>query len=223
MGNLSKSALAAAIITTFTAAPVMAYEPGDFIARAGAAGVFPTGESDDLQAVPGGQVEADDAWSLGLTFTYMFTENIGVGLLASYPFQHDIEPKGNLKSIDSRDVGETKHLPPTVTLQWHIPTGTNFNPYIGAGINYTYFFDQDTKGLLEDTGANLDIDDSWGWAAEAGVDYIFANDWIVSGQVWYASIEPDADVTGGTLGLNERNLEVEINPWIFMVGVGKRF
>lgn len=223
MGKLSKIALVAAIIATFTAAPVMAYEDGDFIARVGAAGVYPTGDSDDLDAVPGGQVEADNAWSLGLTFTYMFTDNIGVGVLGAYPFQHDIKPKGALKSIDSRDVGETKHLPPTVTLQWHFPTGTHFNPYVGAGINYTYFFDQDTKGLLEDTGANLDIGDSWGWAAEAGVDYVFANDWLVSGQVWYASIEPDADVTGGTLGLNERNLKVEINPWIFMVGVGKRF
>jgi len=223
MGIVTKTPLAAAVFVAFTAAPVMAYEAGDFIARAGAAGVFPTGESDDLQAVPGGQVEADDAWSLGLTFSYMFTKNIGVGVLAAYPFQHDIEPKGTLKDIDSRDVGETKHLPPTVTLQWHIPTGTNFNPYVGAGINYTYFFDQNTKGLLEDTGANLDIDDSWGWAAEAGVDYLFDNDWLLSAQLWYARIEPDADVTGGTLGLNERNLEVEINPWIFMVGVGKRF
>ncbi|MGB5536763.1 MAG: hypothetical protein WBN08_12780, partial [Thiogranum sp.] len=65
MGNLSKTALAAAIITTFAAAPLMAYEAGDFVARVGAAGVYPTGESDDLDAVPGGKVEADNAWSLG--------------------------------------------------------------------------------------------------------------------------------------------------------------
>jgi outer membrane protein len=223
MGNLSKTALAAAIITTFTAAPVMAYEAGDFIARVGPAGVFPTGESDDLDAVTGGQVEADDAWSLGLSFSYMFTDKIGVGVLGAWPFEHDIQPKGNLKAVTgSGDVGETKHLPPTVTLQWHIPTGTSFNPYLGAGINYTYFFDEDTKGTLGDTGADLDIDDSWGWAAEAGVDYLFPNDWLVSAQVWYISIEPDADVTGGTLGLNE-DLEVEINPWVFMASFGKKF
>ena len=117
MGYWKKTVLPTVIATTFTVAPVMAYEPGDFIARVGPVGVYPTGESDDLDAVPGGQVEADNAWSLGVTFSYMFTQNIGVGLLGAWPFEHDIEPKGALKDVDSRDVGETKHLPPTVTLQ----------------------------------------------------------------------------------------------------------
>jgi len=223
MGNLSKTAFAAAIITTFAAAPVVAYEAGDFIARVGPAGVFPTGESDDLDAVPGGKVEADDAWSLGLSFAYMFTDNIGLGVLGAYPFDHDIKPKGNLKAVTGSDaVGETKQLPPTVTLQWHFPTGTSFHPYLGAGINYTYFFDEDTKGALGDTGASLDIDNSWGWAGEAGVDYLFPSDWMVSAQLWYIGIKPDAEVKGGTLGLNE-DLQVEINPWVFMASFGKKF
>lgn len=223
MSTFNKSAIAVAFATALTAMPAMSYEAGDFIARAGAAGVFPTGESDDLAAVPGGQVEADDAWSLGLTFSYMATDNIGVGLLAAWPFEHDIQPKGNLKAVTgSDDVGEVTHLPPTVTLQWHFNTNSNFKPYVGAGINYTYFWDEDTKGVLGASGADLDVDDSWGLAAEAGVDYLFDNDWLVSAQVWYISIEPDAEVTGGTLGLNE-DLEVEIDPWVFMAGVGKKF
>jgi len=146
-----------------------------------------------------------------------------VGVLGAYPFEHDIKPKGNLKAVTgSGDVGETKQLPPTVTLQWHFPTGTSFHPYLGAGINYTYFFDEDTKGALGDTGANLDIDNSWGWAGEAGVDYLFPNDWMVSAQLWYIGIKPDAEVKGGTLGLNE-DLDVEINPWVFMASFGKKF
>ena len=171
MSTFNKSAVAVAFATALTAMPAMSYEAGDFIARAGAAGVFPTGESDDLAAVPGGQVEADDAWSLGLTFSYMATDNIGVGLLAAWPFEHDIQPKGNLKAVTgSDDVGEVTHLPPPVTLQWHFNTNSNFKPYVGAGINYTYFWDEDTKGVLGDSGADLDVDDSWGLAAEAGVD-----------------------------------------------------
>jgi len=223
MNTLKEVALIAAMAATFTAAPAMAYEAGDFIARAGAAGVFPTGESDDLAAVPGGKVEADDAWSLGLTFSYLFTDNIGVGVLAAWPFKHDIQPKGNLKNVTgSDDIGEVTQLPPTVTLQWHFNTGSNFHPYVGAGVNYTYFWDEDTKGGLGATGAELDVDDSWGLAAEAGLDYTFENDWLVSAQVWYISIEPDAEVKGGALNLNE-DLEVEIDPWVFMLGVGKKF
>lgn len=221
MSTFNRTVLIAAMAATFTTAPVMAYEAGDMVLRVGAAGVFPTGESDSLNAVPGGKVEADDAWSLGITFTYMFTDQIGLGILGAYPFSHDIESNGTLATAlgDSSDVGETKQLPPTVTLQWHIPVGpANFQPYIGAGVNYTYFFDEDTKGPLN--GVNLDIDNSWGLAGEAGLDYVMDNDWTMSAQVWYIGIKPEAKIQGG--GLDEK-VDVEINPWVFMASVGKKF
>lgn len=221
MITLKKAAAGLAVTAALGSSPLMAYEAGDFIARVGAAGVFPTGESEDLQAVPGGYVEADDAWSLGVTFSYLVTDQIGIGVLGAWPFKHDIQPKGNLTAVTgSDDVAEVTQLPPTVTLQWHIPTGSNFHPYVGAGVNYTYFFDEDTKGALSD--ADIDIDNSWGLAAEAGVDYLFDNDWLVSAQVWYASIEPEAKIRGGALNLDEK-LDVEIDPWVFMAGVGKKF
>lgn len=223
MSILKKTALAAATAAVFASAPALAYEAGDMMLRVGAAGVYPTGESDDLAAVPGGSVEADSAWSLGITFTYMLTDQLGLGVLGAWPFEHDIQPKGALKTaLGSGDVGETKHLPPTVTLQWHFPTGSKLHPYVGAGFNYTYFFDEDTKGALGSTGAKLDIDDSWGLAGEIGVDYELQNDWMVSGQIWYIGIEPEAKITGGTLGLNEK-IDVEIDPWVFMVSAGKKF
>lgn len=224
MKLLHKTAIAAALASLITATPSMGYEKGDFIARVGAAGVFPTGESDSLEAVPGGKVEADDAWSLGLTFSYLLTDSIGVGLLAAWPFQHDIKPKDNLETFLGSDdrVGKVTQLPPTLTLQYHFDTGSNFHPFIGAGVNYTYFWDEETKGGLGATGADLSVDDSWGYAAELGLDYTMDNDWLVSAQVWYINIEPDAKVKGGALGLNEK-IEVEINPWVFMASVGKRF
>ncbi|GMQ87290.1 MAG: outer membrane protein OmpW [Gammaproteobacteria bacterium] len=221
MSTLKRAALIAAMATTFTTAPTMAYEAGDMVLRVGAAGVLPTGESDSLNAVPGGKVEAADAWSLGLTFTYMLTDQFGLGILAAYPFSHDLESNSTLANAlgDSSDIGETKQLPPTVTLQWHFPIGSpNFQPYVGAGLNYTYFFDEDTKGPLN--GVNLDIDNSWGLAAEAGLDYVMDSDWTLSAQVWYISIEPEAKIQGG--GLNEK-IDVEIDPWVFMASVGKKF
>jgi outer membrane protein len=216
MSILQKAALSAALAAAFASTPAAAYEAGDFIFRLGPAGVFPSGESDELDAIPGAKVEADDAWSLGITATYMFTDRIGLGILGAWPFEHDIEGKGSISNLDT--VAETKHLPPTVTLQWHIPTGSNFHPYIGAGVNYTYFFDEDTKGALK--SADIDIDNSFGLAGEAGVDISFQNDWLVSAQVWYIGIEPEAKIKGA--GLNEK-IDVEIDPWVFMAGIGKRF
>lgn len=221
MSSLKNTVLGVAAASTLLSAPLMAYEAGDMILRVGAAGVLPTGESDSLNAVPGGKVEAADAWSLGITFTYMLTDQIGVGILGAYPFSHDLESNGTLATAlgDSSDVGETKQLPPTVTLQWHFPTGSkNFQPYVGAGVNYTYFFDEDAKGPLN--GVNLDIDNSWGLAGEAGLDYVMDNDWTLSAQAWYIGIEPTAKLQGG--GLNEK-IDVGIDPWVFMASVGKKF
>ncbi len=69
------------------AGSALAYQAGDLVVRAGAAGVLPTGESDEISPLgAGAKVEAQDTWSLGLTFTYMATDNLGVGVPAAWPF-----------------------------------------------------------------------------------------------------------------------------------------
>lgn len=196
------------------AGSALAYQAGDLVVRAGAAGVMPSGDSDEITAIaPGAKVEAQDAWSLGLTFTYMATDNIGVGVLAAWPFEHDIDGSGSIAGAGT--VAETKQLPPTVTLQYHFNGGSALHPYVGAGLNYTTFFSEDTQGAL--SGTSLELDDSWGYALEAGADYDLGNDWLVSGQVWYLDIDTDATVSG--VG----SFDVEIDPWVVMVGVGKKF
>ena len=92
---IKKTVLATAIATSLFSLPVFAYQAGDFIARVGAAGVFPTGDSDSLDVLPDANVEAQSAWSLGLSLSYMVTDNIGVGILGSWPFEHDVDPKGS--------------------------------------------------------------------------------------------------------------------------------
>ena len=218
MITLPKTALAAAMIAALASAPALAYQKGDFIARAGWAHVEPDdNESSNFDGVlkgTGTTVSVSNDDSLGLTFTYMVTDHIGAGLLAAYPFEHDIKGEsGVLKSAGT--VGETKHLPPTVTLQWHFNPVGNLHPYIGAGVNYTYFWDEKGKGVLE--GTSLDIDDSWGLAGEVGLDYTFANDVLVSAQVFYIDISTTAKSSLGT------EADVDIDPWVFMVGLGKKF
>ncbi len=216
MGTLKKTVLGTVLVgSCFAATPIMAYEAGDMMLRLGAAGVYPTDDSDNINGLPAGsKVEADSAWSLGVTFTYMFTDNIGVGVLAAYPFEHDIKGQGTISSLDK--VGSTKHLPPTVTLQYYFNNDTAFTPFLGAGVNYTHFFDEDTKGAL--SGANLDIDDSWGYALEGGVDYDINDKWMISGQVYYINIEPDADVSS-----LPGDFTVDINPWVYLVSAGYKF
>jgi outer membrane protein len=208
------AALGAVVAASVTCAPAMAHDAGDLMLRVGAAGVYPTGESDEITAIaPGAEVEADSAWSLGLSLAYMLTDNVGVGLLAAWPFEHDIEASGSISALG--DVGEITHLPPTLTLQYYFNNSSAFTPFVGAGLNYTFIYDEDTKGAL--AGADLEADDSWGYALEAGVDYAINDNWMVSGQVYYINIETEAKVSG--VG----DFDVDINPWVYLITAGYKF
>jgi outer membrane protein len=217
--QLKTPLLTLALLTTLGAsAPSLAgVQQGDLLVRAGVAYVSPQGDSDEITGIgAGARVEADGAPSLGITATYMATDNIGVGVLAAWPFKHDIDATGSIATLGT--VAETKHLPPTVTLQWHFTPSNTVRPYVGAGINYTNFFSEDTKGAL--ASHKLSLDDSWGLALEAGVDVDINSDWFVSGQVWYLDIDTDATLSGPTFNTN---FNVEIDPWVVMLGVGTKF
>jgi outer membrane protein len=86
---------------------------------------------------------------------------------------------------------------------------------VGAGLNYTYFFDEDTKGALN--GLDFDLDNSFGWAVEGGVDFDITDKVFVGAQIYYIDIETRADLEGF------QNFDVDINPWVYMLSVGTRF
>lgn len=211
--SLTAAALSAGL--SLLSGSALAVSQGDLLIRAGVAHVAPSGSSDEITGIAAGaKVEADSSTSLGLTLTYMATDNLGIGVLAAWPFSHDINATGSIAALGK--VAETDQLPPTVTLQWHFAPTSNIRPYVGAGVNYTTFFNTSTTGALTNVGLNLDS--SWGLAGEAGVDIDINNDWFVSGQVWYLDIDTEA-----TIGNGIGTYDVAIDPWVVMVGLGTHF
>ncbi|MGB5065365.1 MAG: OmpW family outer membrane protein [Candidatus Competibacter sp.] len=209
--KLVKSAVAAALAGAFLAgATAQAYEAGDWLARAGAWGVFP--KSDNLTSVlgqPGVDLNVDDGYSLGFNFTYMVNPNIGVELLLALPFKHDIELTGAGK------VANTFQLPPTLFVQYHFMPTSNIRPYAGIGLNYTFFWNEKTTGAL--SGTSLKLDPSWGLAGELGVDIDVAPNWFMNGVVGYMDIDTKAKLNGASLGT------VAIDPWVVGINIGTRF
>jgi outer membrane protein len=187
---------------------------GDLIVRVGPTLVNPNDDSGELSGVAGGKVSVDSAVSLGITLTWMATDNIGLSLLGAYPFKHDIKGAGELAALGK--IAETKQLPPTFTVQYHFQPGSNIRPYVGAGLNYTTFFSEKTSGDI--AGTSISLDDSFGWAVEAGVDIDLNADWFISGQLWYIAIDTTAKLGDG-LG----NIDVDIDPLVAMLGFGRRF
>lgn len=227
--------LAAAVMAAAPAA--QAFEAGDFILRAGVAHVAPDDSSDSI-TVGGGplisgvdsQVTVDSNTQLGLRGTYMLTSNLGIGLLASTPFQHDINGGGDLPG--DLKLGETKHLPPTLTLQYFpMHSSSALQPYVGAGVNYTIFFEEKTdenlNAALGVDSSELELDDSVGLALEVGFDYMLSENFGLNAAIWWADINTDAQIevfdAAGTSLAKTDEFEVEIDPMVYMVGFTYKF
>ncbi|WP_426415465.1 OmpW/AlkL family protein [Aestuariirhabdus sp. LZHN29] len=227
---MRKLTLAAAIMaaTALISGQAAAYQQGDFILRAGAATVDPDNEKSDNATLngastPGTLDSIDSDTALGLTFTYMATDNVGIGLLAASPFEHEIKEQG----LGIGKIGTAKHLPPTLTGQYFPLGGTDsrFQPYIGAGINFTTFFSEDASSEYEATlgASDLELDDSWGWGLQAGADYKITDNLVVNASVWKLDIETNAEFKGKDGTTLVKIKDIEIDPWVYMVGVGYKF
>lgn len=206
---------------------VTAHEAGDFIIRVGAAQVDPNDDSDALSlngaVLAGTEAEVDDDTQLGLTFTYMLTNHIGVGLLAATPFDHDIKADLGASTVDA---GSSKQLPPTLTLQYYpMDSASKFQPYVGVGVNYTKFFSEDVDSELEATlgltGGDLELDDSWGWSAQVGFDYEINEHWLINASIWYINIETEAKFKFDQPVVIKT--DVDIDPLVYMIGIGYKF
>ncbi|UQI42054.1 OmpW/AlkL family protein [Vreelandella venusta] len=203
LSTLLTTGLAAA--TLMASGQVLAYGAGDFFTRVGVAKVEPKSDNGSLA---GGAfaVDVQDKTDFAFTLGYRFHDKMGVELLAALPFEHEIALNGD-------NLASTKHLPPTLTLQYYPLGGTDarVQPYVGAGINYTFFSDEELAI------GELELDDSWGAAAQVGIDLLIDENWALNAAAWYIDIDTDATVNGAAAGT------VEIDPLVVMAGLSYRF
>lgn len=218
-----KSLFTASLLALAIASPIaQAHQAGDIIVRAGAITVDPHEDSSNVKIggvkAAGTAATLDSDTQLGLNFAYMLTDQLGVELLAATPFSHDIGTKG----LGGLKLGSVKHLPPTLSLVYYpLDSKSAFQPYVGAGINYTWFFDDKLSSEAEGAGfRGLDLKDSWGWAAQIGADYMLTDNLMLNAQVRYIDIE-----TTGTTYLNgdKVKVDVDVDPFVYMVGLGYKF
>jgi len=206
-----------------------AYQPGDVILRAGAIVTAPNEDSGELKLdgakVSGTKATLDSDTQLGLTLGYMLTEHVGIELLAATPFQHTVGVKGLGAGLDGK-LADIKQLPPTLSLQYYpLDASSRFQPYAGIGINYTMFFDEDLSSTRKAQGfRNLKMQDSVGLAGQLGMDYMLTDHLLVNAAVWYVDINTKASIDGpSALGVGKTKVNVEVDPWVYMVGVGYKF
>ena len=219
------SGLIAASLLSVVSVSAMAHQAGDIIVRAGAVVVAPDESTQDV-VTPDlgnlGQLQVGNNTQLGLNFGYMLTDNWAIELLAATPFSHDVSLAGVGK------IAETKHLPPTLVAQYYFGNANSaFRPYVGVGVNYTNFFDNEFTNDLGGKLTDLSLSTSIGWAAQVGFDYSFNKNWLLNASVWYADISTDVKFNYHYGVDNAESAAVtiksDINPWVYMVSVGYKF
>ena len=202
-----KKVLPLLIAAAFASPAVLAHQAGDILVRGGLAFVSPQTSSDDVLGT--GELDIDSNMQLGLTLSYMLTDNWGVELLAVTPFSHSVSTPG------LGEVAKVKHLPPTLMAQYYFGDAkSKVRPYIGAGVNYTTFFDEEGRGAL--AGTDVSVDSSWGMAGQVGLDMAINDRWFVNASAWIMDIDTDVHTAVGTI-------KTSIDPMAFMFGVGYRF
>lgn len=224
---MKKSVFAAAMMTGLglgaAVAPAMAYESGDWLVRGRMINVNPNDDSGNLYiggvstGAEGVKVDSDTVPELDIT--YMLSRNWGIELILAYS-EHTVA--GNKSWAALGDVIDSKVLPPTLTLQYHFLPDSTIRPYVGVGINYTYFFDEEVAGnVLDIPGADVKLDSSWGLAAQAGVDFAINQDWFVNFDVKYIDIDTEAHFSSTPVG--KARIAVDIDPFVWGIGIGRRF
>lgn len=222
--NIVSGLIATALLTTGFTSSALAHQAGDIIIRAGVAVVAPNESSQNI-ITPDlgdlGQFSVSNNTQLGLNFGYMLTDNIGIELLAASPFTHDISLAGVGK------VAETKQLPPTLVAQYYFGSAdSKLRPYIGLGVNFTNFYDNEITNDVGGRLSDLSLSNSWGIAGQVGLDYQINDSWLVNASVWYAKISTDANFNYKVLESSTVvpvTIETDIDPWVYMVSIGYTF
>lgn len=160
--------------------------------------------------VPGADVSISTSVVPELDITYFFTPNLAAELILGVT-PHNVKGAGALAGAR---IGSAWLLPPTLTLQYHFTNFGAFKPYVGAGVNYTVFFDEKAKGGFTD----FDLKDTFGLALQVGFDYMLNEHWGINFDVKKIFLEPKVKVNNGLV-----TGKVKIDPWLIGTGVTYRF
>lgn len=214
MPRKTLSLLALALAGALAAPAALAQSAGDWTLGVGVHNVAPKSNNGSLDATALGlgplpPTEVGESIRPTITAEYFIRDNLGIEVLAALPFQHDIDVRGVGK------VGSTRHLPPVVSLQYHFANSSKATPFVGLGVNYTTFFSEKTTGAL--SGTRLELDDSWGLAAHAGVDFAIGERSALRLDVRWIDIETDVKVNGVKIG------SANIDPLVYGMAYVWRF
>jgi len=176
---------------------------------------------------PGAELSVDSNTIPEFDISYYFTKNIAAELILATGSKHDVSIKGSSNPlVPNQLLGSVDVLPPTLTVQWHFNPDQTFDPYVGAGINYSAFLDRNLnvrRGAAAPAKIKVDSD-SWGYALQAGFDVNLKDGWLINADVKYITLDTDVKLKNPLNANRWTKIDsLDINPWVFGIGIGKKF
>ena len=206
LGTVMATAFVAATPASAQTAEFKTKQAGDFVVRARGIAMVPQEDTyDDTLGTGEGQLTNDVVPEVD--FSYFVTDNIALELIAATT-QHDLTWQN-----PNLDAGSVRLLPPTLTLQYHFMPESRWSPYVGAGINYTFFYDSKPGQF-----SSVKYEDGFGYAFQAGFDYAISGPWSVNLDVKKVFLDTDISINNGA-----NTTKAHLDPWVFGVGIGYRF
>jgi outer membrane protein len=191
-------------------------DAGTWEVRLRAVNLDPANNSDayaPLQ-IPKDAIHINGKWIPDLDLEWFFSQHLSSELLLTLPQSQKVTVEHSALGGPTV-IGTFKHLPPTLTLKYNFLPGSTFQPYVGAGINFTLISD---VNISVPTVGRLDLNNhSVGPAAQAGFDYKLADHWYFSGDVKWIMIRSDVKFEGTKIS------QARLDPFLFGVGIGYRF
>jgi len=237
---MKKSLLVVALLSAF--APMLAHaEAGDIVVRMRATNINPNtkstlGETTDAAYGTGtaaslyGSATADLQVGKNtipeLDISYYFTKNIAAELILAVGTRHDVSVTGTGGSV-AHDLGSVNLLPPTLTAQWHFNPDQMIDPYVGAGGAFVLGLDRKLTATVGATNLPIRIDRSaFGAVLQAGFDVNLQDKWLVNfdvKKIWF-NTDVKLDATGVLTPAGYQKIDnLDINPLVVSVGIGKKF
>ncbi|MEY4619958.1 MAG: hypothetical protein RIS65_1130 [Pseudomonadota bacterium] len=216
-----KYAALPAIAVSALASPAYA-KAGDTLVRVRAIMVAPTESSDGiLPAFPTEEVRVNNSIMPEIDITHMVSDHVGLELIAATTKHNASGTSGTTGGIGK--LASTWVLPPTLTVQYHFAPDAKVRPYVGAGVNYTMFYSEKPSAGLETAVGQTDVDlkDSFGWAAQAGIDIDLNEKIFLNFDVKYIDIDTTARLA--TTAIGTQRVKISLDPIVFGVGMGFRF
>ena len=159
-----------------------------------------------------GRVDVDADEVPEIDFTYFITSNWAAELILATTRHRVTDSASTLGDVD---LGKVSLLPPILTLQYHFRPDAKYRPYVGAGINYTIFYDEKAPGT---TVTAISYEDNFGFALQAGIDVGINESWSVNFDLKKVYLSTDVTLNNGAI-----LADVDLDPWIFGIGLAYRF